>query len=349
MRKIPRTIYVHNTSLAYISFPALKQLEGSIVIEENHFAQEINLPRLQSVSNELRVKNNTRLGNIGVPYLYFVRAIDIAVNPTLQKLEFPRGLTNMDDFIITDNGIYAITGVVFETAHRISISSNVDLMKAEFPKLKRLESGLYIAANRETMEFTAPKLEHLGNATFSGVKAIDLPSLKKVEADFSFDENAFDWLSIPNITETGGSFSLTSNYELREISLPNLKSIGGALFINGNSNFNNLDDETFPSLRKVSGTVDITGPIDSLHLPSLREVRGGINIQSNSKSFSCKNVNGMKNGVVRGKFTCLAGVANPHPGISDAADSGSTSIRHNWDNQALSVAFIIAFMATLLF
>jgi len=110
----------------------------------------------------------------------------------------------------------------------------------------------------------------------------------------------------PNLTSVGntatgqGSLAIDANGNLANISMPLLKSVGGADQIANNTA---LDAISFPALATVGGAIDFSGNFSTPDLPALNNVKGGFNVQSTA-NIDCSGFKKESGSIIQGTFTC---------------------------------------------
>ena len=103
---------------------------------------------------------------------------------------------------------------------------------------------------------------------------------------------------------------------LTALSIPSLTEIGGTFLIANNSKLRTIGE--FPFLKTIGGSLDWAGSFDyASGLPLLSDVGGGVNVQSSSDSFKCPFPQIRTNGVVKGNgFICSGNISNPSSGVN---------------------------------
>lgn len=114
-------------------------------------------------------------------------------------------------------------------------------------------------------------MKSIQDGSFRNLAGISLSGLNRVGGDISFISNTFDSLEMSNITEIGGTLTISNNKKLGKLSIPELTRLGGALSVGDNTQLSLVD--AFQHLEEVDGTVDLTGSFDEIQLPKLSDVR----------------------------------------------------------------------------
>lgn len=114
------------------------------------------------------------------------------------------------------------------------------------------------------------KLLSVKDASFRNLAGITLDNLNKVGGDISFVSNSFESLEMPNVTEVGGTLTLSNNKQLTRLTVPELRRLGGALSLGNNTQLTEVN--AFPHLEEVDGSLDLTGSFEALQLPKLNDV-----------------------------------------------------------------------------
>lgn len=75
---------------------------------------------------------------------------------------------------------------------------------------------------------------------------------------------------MPNVTDIGGTLTVSNNKQLTKLTVPELRRLGGALSLGNNTQLVEVD--AFPHLEEVDGSLDLTGSFEAVQLPKLNDV-----------------------------------------------------------------------------
>ncbi|KAI8374090.1 hypothetical protein EDC96DRAFT_582962 [Choanephora cucurbitarum] len=342
-------ILIDNTAASDLRLNGVELVEGDILVKNNDGLQSVSMPTLQGVNGQLVFANNKLLSNIDIKQVYALHGIEVSVHPALNELVFSTGLSQADTINIADTTITRLEGLKLSSAKEIHITNNIYMKSLSFANMTKLGSIL-MSANSPTLRVELDDLETLHDGTFRNIASLSLKKLKRVAGDISFISNSFETLDLPSTTDIGGTLTLTDNLALNNLSMVRLGHLGGALSVTNNNKLSSVN--AFSSLQQVDGTLDITGGFDEVDFPVLSDVRGGLNIQTSSSSFSCDNVNKLKNGIIKGNsFVCKASVARPQSnmhggkGGSSAFDSSANTMSQSVGYMALAGSMLAYLMS----
>jgi len=154
--------------------------------------------------------------------------------------------------------------------------------------------------------------------------------LAVVNGSLGFYESSIDSVNAPNLTSVGnfatgqGSMAFVMNTALTNISMPLLKTVGGANQIANNTELHGI---AFPALTSVGGAIDFSGNFTTPVMPALNNVKGGFNVQS-QQAIDCDGYKAEAgNGkAIQGVFKCFqASNVTGLSGTSTGTGSGASS------------------------
>jgi len=194
-------------------------------------------------------------------------------------------------------------------------------------QLTNITDSLAIEFNSPSVVASFPNLTWANNATFRSCGSVQLPALTTVNGSLGFFENSFESFEAPKLTivgtgAEGGDITFANNDELKNVSMPELKTIIGTLQFVNDSAIEEISG--FPKLSVVHGSIDISGKFDQVDFPALKDVRGGFNLQTTAQ-FDCTNFDKLDGSVVKGKFVCSGAVTNPGTEGTDPETNGGGS------------------------
>ncbi|KAI8136796.1 hypothetical protein BJV82DRAFT_547843 [Fennellomyces sp. T-0311] len=281
------SITMDKPPVGQLSLDGVEEIMGNLVIRGSSSLKSISAPNLKSVQGTLIIREHTGLSQLNFPALTEAKSLTLGILPELEKIDFPAGLSKVDDLIIEDVRASTIGGLKVERLHDFTLTEN-NLMKTfDFP-VKDMTGNLYVVGNSNDMDFEAGQLTAVQSATFRNLGKINLSALGHVGADISFHQNEFSSLGLDNLEDIGGTLAIANNNKLTETSMKKLNLIGGALSIGNNTQLTSISG--YPKLAAVHGTVDLAGGFDTYELPALQDVRGGMRIQTTSSKFPCPDV-----------------------------------------------------------
>ncbi|KAI8328748.1 hypothetical protein BC941DRAFT_488353, partial [Chlamydoabsidia padenii] len=279
------TITIDNSSAEELVMRGVEEISGNLILSGNLLLRQFQAPQLSKVKGELRIVNQTVLGKLQLPMLTQSNVLNLSVLPALEHLDFPAGLSVVEDAHIEDTRAPTVNGFNPEHMHSFALISNNYMKQFDFSSVKNLSGTLHVASNGNSLEFQANQLVSVETMDFRNVAQLSLPQLTHVSGDATFHGNNFDQLHIDQIELVKGTLTITNNERLVTASLQHLAKVGGAFSIGNNPQLVTIDG--FPALNEVDGTIDIAGNFETYALPGLQDVRGGMRLQTTSSKIQC--------------------------------------------------------------
>ncbi|KAI9247173.1 hypothetical protein BDA99DRAFT_526294 [Phascolomyces articulosus] len=280
-------IVMDNPPVDRLTLSGVEQIIGNVLIKSSGSLRSFSAPQLKSVQGALSIREHTGLQQLDLPALQQVTSLTLSVLPELENINFPAGLSSVQDLTIEDTRATAIGGLQLNTLNKFTLTQNTLMSVFEFPA-KEMTGELFVVGNGNNMEFKATQLGSIQTGTFRDLGAVNLSGLAHVGGDISFHQNDFTSLHMDNLQDIGGTMAIANNNKLSETSMKQLSLIRGALSVGNNTQLTSISG--FPKLSAVHGTIDLAGGFDSYELPALQDVRGGMRIQTTSAKFPCPDV-----------------------------------------------------------
>ncbi|ORY94488.1 hypothetical protein BCR43DRAFT_476237 [Syncephalastrum racemosum] len=265
------TLTVDQSAATQLKLDGVTMLEGDLVMMNNEGLSKLSFPKLQAINGAFKLENNKALNGLDMPALTALKSFQVAVHPALPAISFPAGLAQADKIAISDTTVTKIDGLSLSKLSELVIDNNIYLRSIGLAHLSEISSSLIISANSPALSLDLSAVKNIRDGSFRNLAGISLSGLTKVAGDISFISNTFDSLEMSNITEIGGTLTISNNKKLGKLSVPELTRLGGALSVGDNTQLNLVD--AFPHLEEVDGTVDLTGSFDEVQLPKLSDVR----------------------------------------------------------------------------
>jgi hypothetical protein len=281
---------------------------------------------IQSVGGTFDLFNLTTLSTLSFSELTSVETILWNALPNLGSLTFPQFISKATDVTIENTFLTTLDGINLASVNNLDINNNRRLSMFS-TQIASVGTLLNVASNAQNLVVELPNLIWAANATFRNVSSVTIPSLAVVNGSLTFDENYFTSISAPNLTSVGnlgyssGALAFVANAQLQNITLPALKTIGGAALISNNTALTSI---SLPALSQVGGAIDFVGNYSSVNLQGLTNVAGGFNLQSTA-TFSCDQFNSEKGNVIQGTYNCDPATSNPQTLASGTGTSGGAS------------------------
>lgn len=283
-----------------------EEITGSLIAEDAGDLTTFGSDTITTIGKSFTLTNLTRLSLLSFTALTEVTEISWIALQALDTLDFTANVTKAEKVVIGNTFLSTLNGINLATVEVLDISNNNRLREFS-AQLGNVTETLVIGTNGRNLEVSFPELLWAANMTFRNVSSVSLPSLKTVNGSLGFYGNFFESVKAPKLTSVGqfstgqGSLAFVANSKLAEISMPVLKTVGGAHQIANNTVLDKID---FPALESVGGAVDFSGNFETPELPKLKNVRGGFNMQS-TLEIDCSGFQSLRNSeVIQGTYTC---------------------------------------------
>jgi len=307
-----------------IALDGIQQITGSLSVVNAVSLTQLSADQIGSIGGTFTLTNLTLLSTLQFSSLTAVNIIDWTALPNLAELTFPETISKSSSVTVSNTFLNTLDGINLDTVATLQIDNNPHLLTFS-TQVANITNSVVINANGENLEVSFPNLIWAGNMSFRDISSLSIPSLAVVNGSFGLYESFVDSVSAPNLTAVGstasntGSFAVVSNTQLANITVPLLKSVGGAVQVVNNTELAAL---AFPTLSFVGGAVDLTGNFTTPSLPDVTNVRGTFTVQSN-QNIDCSSYSKIK-GNIQGKFSCSAGGSSTS-GTGTATGSSSTA------------------------
>ena len=214
-----------------------------------------------SIGKQFLLNNLTLISTLKMDALMTVGSISWTALPALPQLTFGGPVTMASSVLITNTFLSTLDGINLATCGTMDINNNNRLLTFS-TQVANITQSLNIDSNGKQLQLSLPNLIWAANMTLRNVSSVSMPSLATVNGSLGFYENYFTEVLAPNLTSVGnsgtnvGSLAFVANPSLTNISMPLLKSIGGADQIANNSALTAID---FSSLSTIGGSLDFSG------------------------------------------------------------------------------------------
>jgi len=313
-------------NLVIANIEGIRTIRGDLIASNDVDLQQLIAPELATIEGKFNLTSLTVLGRLSFPVLRSVGEIYWQTLPALSSLEFAAQVTRAERVTITDTVLESLQGINLVTVARFDINNN-RFLKEVSVQLTSISDGLAIEFNSPSVIASFPNLTWANNATFRSCGSVLLPSLTTVNGSLGFFENTFESFKAPGLTAVGtgingGGVTFANNDDLKNVTMPELKTINGALrFVNVSA----VEEITgFPKLSFVRGSIDLSGEFSKVTFPALKTVKGGFNLQTTAE-FDCKDFDKLESSVVQGKYVCSGAVTNPGTEGTDPETNGGGS------------------------
>lgn len=304
---IQGNILVGPDAAGIISIDGPQQVTGNLVAENAGGLTSLGSSTIGSIGGSFTLNNLTLLSTLSMGSLKSASTINWVALPALSQLNFPATVSRAKSVTISNTFLSTLDGINLETVQTLQIDNN-NRLKTFNTQITNVTSSLNINSNGNNLEVRFPNLIRAANMTLRNVSSVSIPSLAVVDGSLGFYGNFLSSVSAPNITSVGskadgqGSLAFVANSKLANISMPLLKTVGGALQIANNSA---LGSVSFGALSYVGGAIDCSGNFSTPDFPALENVKGGFNIQSTS-NIDCSQYDSEHGAgkVIQGVYKC---------------------------------------------
>ncbi|MCC8034582.1 MAG: hypothetical protein LIO77_01450 [Rikenellaceae bacterium] len=318
-------MYLSAANIAYLNFPSLKTVSGNLQIIALPIKDFSPFSSLETVTGDLTIQAMASVSDLaGFESLRSVGGVFTVWNVDITELASLPALENVGKVVLQDlrqlqtlDRIGKLVNIPYLELQLMSPQTVIDLSSLVIEDLKFSEMEDISLTAPETVSgtltlqtcenLTVCGLKRAGAVTVSGTGRFELPSLEKVEGNFRLPVTTTSRETsarLPLLSEVGGDFTVPAQ---------NQKPLGeqGGVFS--------------PSIRKVGGTLSITGGslyygfIDLDFLETLTSASAiTVTNQKNLRSF--EGLKGVLGSVTEDKWTCSGNLYNPS--YSDLVDSG---------------------------
>ena len=243
-----------------IQIDGVAQITGDLRCVNATKLTSLSADKLGTIGGKFYLEELQILTTLQFDSLEEVKTIQWVALPALSSLAFTRGVSMVENILISNTGLTSLQGLELETVGLMDINNNRYLDTVDVNNMANVTKAIIFAANSKTLVIKLPNLEFAANMTFRNVSDVRLPSLVSVNGSIGFYSNNFDSIALPNLTETGQALVFQDGIGLKNISVPNLKEVGAALNINNNPDLAAIDG--FPKLETIVGALDFSGDFD---------------------------------------------------------------------------------------
>lgn len=130
-----------------LNLSQLQQIHGDLIIDSNNGLSQIVLASLRQVDGQLKFQNNVQLKRLDLTQLTTVQSLEISVQPSLDIIQFPSGLSHIDALKVTDTIANKIEGLTTSKIKDINIANNIYLKDINLNHLQQIGGVISISAN----------------------------------------------------------------------------------------------------------------------------------------------------------------------------------------------------------
>lgn len=152
-KKFTGNVMIDDVHVPQLELSGVEEISGDLVIQGSTDLKVFSAPQLKTVKGELKVTNHTILEKVDLPALMEAKGLTLAILPALEKIQFPSGLTKIDDMRIEDTRAPGIDGFHPESMNSFTLTNNNYMKHFDFSSVKELKGSLYVIANGHALEF----------------------------------------------------------------------------------------------------------------------------------------------------------------------------------------------------
>lgn len=243
-------VYTHNLT-------GMERLDGDLELNIGNasridlWAQDLRWIGGELIFNSPQGENSTRLGLSNLVSVASLRSFrDPAIRFILDSL------TNLGSLWIQDYGPSIIENLEVASIGGVHIVNNSRLEDVHM-MVRNITDELIIERGGPAT-IRLPELQSARNMTIGDCSDIQLHSLEDIDGSLGLYRNSMSSFG-SNATRVNGDLVLQGNWDLRNITLPDLQIVNGDFIVSGNTNLTSLG--IFHRLERVVGNVEIDGPI----------------------------------------------------------------------------------------
>jgi len=304
---ISGSVLLGSEASGIISLDGPSTITGDLTVNNASGLTQFSSSTIGQIKGTFTLEDLTLLSTLQFNELTAVKAISFVSLPALSSLLFPATVSSAQSVTISNTFLNTLDGINLNTVATLQIDNNNHLTTFS-TQVGNITSSATINANGQGLTVSFPNLIWAANLTFRDVASVSIPSLAVINGSLGFYESSVETIFAPNLTSVGnfatgqGSLAFVDNTALTNITMPLLKSVGGADQIANNTDLHAI---SFPALVDVGGAIDFTGNFTTPDLPKLNNVKGGFNVQSQQaidcSTYKAESGNGK---AIQGTFTC---------------------------------------------
>lgn len=324
-REYDGDVIIAETASGTLQLNGVRSISGDLIANNVTQLTSISADQLNSIGGTFDLERLTILSSLQFSALANVNSIKWISLPALQSLNFGQGVRRANNVEISDTSLTSLDGIELEAVGSMNINNNRYLTEVDVNSLANVTRGLTFAANSAELTISLPNLESAANLTFINISDVSLPSLSEIGGAAGFYYATFEEFSAPNLTSSGNDIAFVSCGNLKNLSFPQLTTIGGGFQIANNSQLEVVNG--FPKLKTIAGALDFRGVFENVTFPSLSDVRGGANVESSTQDQSLCDAfdRASSRGIIKGETTCKVNEANEQTNGTSTSGSDSSS------------------------
>lgn len=270
----------------------------------------------------------TVLSVLDFPKLTSVDNLKLLELPALSTLTLTYAIEDFVDLEIQSTFLSSTDGIFPSgEVNSILLASNRYLYDVTMP-VKRVSGALTVRDNGDKLTLRLEDLWHADQITLQDLSRVNIPSLGSVSGFLTVSDNDIRELLLPNFTSSDGFVSIRGNGDLRSLDLSALESVNSDFIIAENPKLPNI---TLPNLKTVNGALYLDGNFSFVDLPAIESIEEGLWVISpDIQCDTYAEIAWMQpaNGIVKGGVTLEcddSGSEKSNSSTSSGTTVGSTS------------------------
>lgn len=147
------TISMDNIAASELEMKGIEQLYGDLIMSGNLDMQTFSAPDLKKVQGQVKIMNHTILNKVNFPKLTEAKDFSYAVLPALEVINFPAGLTKVNNMRIEDTRAPKVDGFKPESLESFTLSSNNYMKSFDFSSVKEVTGDIFVLGNNKALVF----------------------------------------------------------------------------------------------------------------------------------------------------------------------------------------------------
>jgi hypothetical protein len=147
------SILIEKTGNWDMQLHGVETVTGSIILRENVDLQAFSAPDLRSVHGDIHIEENTALSVLDLPRLTDSNAVSLIVVPSLDRIDFPAGLSHINNLRIEDSKAEVVTGLTATGLNSLILTNNNFMTRFELPSVTKVKGDMLVVGNNPEMVF----------------------------------------------------------------------------------------------------------------------------------------------------------------------------------------------------
>ncbi|KUJ14327.1 uncharacterized protein LY89DRAFT_650064 [Mollisia scopiformis] len=337
---ISGSVLVSSSASGVISIDGPQTITGDLTCENAGGLTSLGSITIGTIGGSFSLSNLTLLSTLSMNDLSSVKTIAWSALPALSSLTFPSTVSQVESITISNTFLSSLDGLNPSTIATLNVNNN-ERLKTFSTQVASASSAINFNSNGNGLDLSFPNLIWAANITIRNVSSLDVPSLSTVNGSIGLYGNDFTEFTAPNLTTIGstatgsGTLALVQNPSFTDLSLPLLKTVGGAVQVANNQELQTI---SFPALATVGGAIEFSGNFSTPNLPALTDVKGGFNVQSTASIDCSAFAADEQSKVIQGTFVCKgsSGSTTTTGGITSSGTPTPTSSSNSTSNTSTS-------------